>query len=168
VTVELVPLSNEVLAALADRREVAEQLIGLPLPPDWPDEHDVAFFALRAREEPPAEWGVFGVVCGGELVGHAGFHGPPGRSGPGHHDAVEIGYTIFPAHRGRGYAQAAARALIALAHERGIPRIVASVAPDNEPSLAVVRKLGFVQTGEQWDGEDGRELVFELSPMGAH
>jgi RimJ/RimL family protein N-acetyltransferase len=44
----------------------------------------------------------------------------------------------------------------------GIRRFVASVSPTNQPSLAIVRKLGFLQTGVQWDGEDGEELVFEL------
>ena len=48
------------------------------------------------------------------------------------------------------------------AEERGVKRFVASVAPSNEPSLAIVRKLGFVQTGERMDDEDGLELVFEL------
>jgi ribosomal-protein-alanine N-acetyltransferase len=40
--------------------------------------------------------------------------------------------------------------------------VIASIAPDNDPSLAIVRKLGFEQTGEQWDDEDGLELVFQL------
>jgi RimJ/RimL family protein N-acetyltransferase len=39
--------------------------------------------------------------------------------------------------------------------------VIASVSPENAPSLAVIRKLGFEQTGEQWDEEDGLELVFE-------
>ncbi len=38
----------------------------------------------------------------------------------------------------------------------------ASVSPDNEPSLAIVRRLGFTQVGEQIDEIDGLELVFEL------
>jgi hypothetical protein len=29
-------------------------------------------------------------------------------------------------------------------------------------SLGIVQRLGFVQTGQQWDDEDGLELVFEL------
>ena len=50
------------------------------------------------------------------------------------------------------------------AHEqKGIHDFIASVSPGNAPSLTVVRKLGFVQTGEQWDEEDGLELVFERS-----
>ena len=47
--------------------------------------------------------------------------------------------------------------------EHEIRHFIASVAPANAPSLAIVRKLGFVQTGDQWDEEDGLELVFELT-----
>jgi RimJ/RimL family protein N-acetyltransferase len=49
----------------------------------------------------------------------------------------------------------------------GIRRFVASIGPGNGPSLAVVRRLGFIQTGEQWDDEDGLESVFELELAGA-
>jgi RimJ/RimL family protein N-acetyltransferase len=53
--------------------------------------------------------------------------------------------------------------LMDMAEERAsIRRFVLSVGPRNEPSLAIVRKLGFTQTGERMDDEDGRELVFEL------
>ena len=83
-------------------------------------------------------------------------------NGPGADDAVEIGYTIFEPWRGRGYATEAARALMEWARaEHGIRRFIASVAPGNAPSLAIVRRLGFEQTGEQWDEEDGLELVWE-------
>lgn len=79
-------------------------------------------------------------------------------------DAVELGYTVFAQFRGRGYATEAAAGLIRWARdERGVRAILASVAPGNEPSLAIVRKLGFVQVSEQWDDEDGLELVFELA-----
>jgi hypothetical protein len=35
------------------------------------------------------------------------------------------------------------------------------VSPHNEASLRMVRRLGFHQTDEQWEEEDGLELVFE-------
>jgi [ribosomal protein S5]-alanine N-acetyltransferase len=44
----------------------------------------------------------------------------------------------------------------------GIRHFVLSVSPQNDPSLAIVRKLGFVKTGEHMDEEDGLEHVFEL------
>jgi RimJ/RimL family protein N-acetyltransferase len=36
------------------------------------------------------------------------------------------------------------------------------LSPDNAPSLAVLEKLGFRQTGVQIDESDDEELVFEL------
>jgi ribosomal-protein-alanine N-acetyltransferase len=97
------------------------------------------------------------------MIGHAGFHGPPGVNGVRKPDAVEVGYTIFAPYRGKGYATEAATALIEWARdERGVCRFIASVAPGNAPSLAVVRKLGFTQSGTVWDEEDGEELVFAL------
>jgi L-amino acid N-acyltransferase YncA len=54
------------------------------------------------------------------------------------------------------------RALIAAAEAQGIGRFIASVGPENEPSLAIVRRLGFVEVGRHWDDEDGEELEFEL------
>lgn len=164
---DLVSLSPSVLEALLDgRRDAAEAQLPVALPPDWPDEGVEPFLRLRLGqmvEEPESQrWLVRALVHGGDgvMVGHAGFHGPPGSGGlaPG---KAELGYTVFPAYRGRGYATEAAVALMEWAEGLGVRRFVASVAPANEPSLAIVRKLGFVQTGEQWDEEDGLELVFE-------
>jgi len=46
--------------------------------------------------------------------------------------------------------------------QRGVDHFVASVAPDNELSLVIVRNLGFMRTGQYIDPEDGPEYVFEL------
>jgi RimJ/RimL family protein N-acetyltransferase len=143
---------------------------GFGAPAGWPDEHDAGFLRLRAdqmrRSPERQQWLVRAVVLADEtrpMIGHAGFHGPPGTNGPEAADAVELGYTIFEPWRGRGYATEAARALMDWASaEHGLRHFIASVAPGNAPSLAVVRKLGFVETGTQWDEADGLELVFEL------
>ena len=37
----------------------------------------------------------------------------------------------------------------------------AAIAPDNERSINLVTKLGLVHIGEQWDEDDGRELIYE-------
>jgi ribosomal-protein-alanine N-acetyltransferase len=151
---------EHVLAGTAD---------GVPfrVPPDWPDEHDRRFLELRLRDLSAfpqfQEWLVRAVVCDREMIGHAGFHGPPGVNAIKAPDAVEIGYSIFEPHRRKGYASETARALVDWAtDEHGVEHFVASVAPANEPSLRLVRSLGFEQTGSRIDAEDGEELVFEL------
>jgi RimJ/RimL family protein N-acetyltransferase len=90
-------------------------------------------------------------------IGHINFHGPPDERG-----VPEIGYSLLPAFRGRGYAIEAVRATFDWAQrEHGVTRFRASVAPGNERSQNLVAKLGFVRIGEQWDEEDGLEWVFE-------
>ena len=37
----------------------------------------------------------------------------------------------------------------------------ASISPDNVASLATLRPFGFTRVGEQWDDEDGLEIVYE-------
>jgi ribosomal-protein-alanine N-acetyltransferase len=168
---ELILLSPQAIDALLEGRHAdAERELDASIPAGWPDEHDAGFLRYRQRQlerAPQAEpWLVRAVVLREPvrtMIGHAGFHGHPGVNGKQDPGAVELGYTIFEPHRGRGYATEAAQALMNWAEaEKGIHRFIASVAPTNDPSLAIVEKLGFAQTGEQWDEEDGLELVFEL------
>jgi [ribosomal protein S5]-alanine N-acetyltransferase len=168
---ELVSISPDFIAALLDeRRGDAESEAALRLPDGWPDAHDRRFLNLRLRQmvERPEiqEWFVYAVVLPkGErpMIGHAGFHGPPGVNAVKAPDAVEVGYSVFEPHRRRGYATEVVRALIGWAsREHGIRRFIASISPENEGSLALVRRLGFHEIGRHWDEEDGEELEFEL------
>jgi ribosomal-protein-alanine N-acetyltransferase len=167
---ELVPMSPAFVEhALAGRHAEATATLGAAVPESWPTEHDGRWLRRRLEQiyADPSSQQWFGralVLRDPEptMVGHAGFHGPPGVNGPEQPLAVELGYTVFPHYQGRGFATEAAAALMDWARrEPGIEHFIACVSPDNQPSLAVVRKLGFVQTGDQWDEEDGLELVFE-------
>jgi [ribosomal protein S5]-alanine N-acetyltransferase len=154
-------------AVLAERREEAAEVLEIELPDEFPTEGERRFLGMRLRQMHEdvryQQWCPHVIALDGRMIGHAGFHGPPGSNAAQAADAVEYGYKIFPAWRGRGYATQAATMLMDLAEEwAGISHFVLSVAPDNEPSLAIVRKLGFVRTGEQMDDEDGLEHVFEL------
>jgi RimJ/RimL family protein N-acetyltransferase len=76
---------------------------------------------------------------------------------------AEIGYELLPEARGQGYAIEAVRGAFDWAtREFGIRHFRASVAPGNQRSENLIRKLGFVHTGQQWDEQDGLELVYEL------
>ena len=164
---ELVLLSLAQLDAVAtgDVTGLAEEL-GAAIGSEWLDEVR-GLAGLRARQvrERPADapWLLRAIVrhepgAPREAIGYLNFHGGPSEAGH-----VEIGYTLLPAARGRGYAIEAVRAMFDWAQRvHGIRRFRASVAPDNERSLNLIAKLGFVHTGEQWDPDDGRELVYEL------
>jgi [ribosomal protein S5]-alanine N-acetyltransferase len=93
-----------------------------------------------------------------EAVGTIGFHGAPDERG-----MVEIGYSIHPSFRRRGLASEAAEGMWQWAAAAGARILRASISPDNEPSLALVRHAGFVHVGEQYDERDGLELIFEHS-----
>lgn len=166
--IELRPMTAAFIEAVLDgRREEASTLLGIKVPDEFPSDGEKGFLGLRLRQMRKDErfqtWCPHAIVLGGQMIGHAGYHGPPGINAKQASDAVEFGYRIFPPYRGRGYATEAATMLMDRARDwADIQHFVLSVAPQNEPSLAVVRKLGFVRTGEQMDEEDGLELVFEL------
>jgi len=81
------------------------------------------------------------------LIGEAGFHGPPDRTG-----TVEIGYSIVPEYRDRGFASEATRALVEAAFSSPeVQRIVAECIDDNRASLRVLEKLGMRRAGSMGD-----------------
>lgn len=142
----------ETLAAVeamspADRAEVS---------PDW-----LARVRAAAPGDPWALWYAVVLRDTGAEVGGCGFKGPPDADG-----AVELAYGIDPAHRGRGYATEAARALAAFALGTGAVRVVrAHTKPDNPASARALTKCGFAFVGEVVDPEDGLVRRWELRPV---
>ncbi|MFB7088163.1 GNAT family N-acetyltransferase [Streptomyces sp. NPDC056296] len=111
-----------------------------------------------------ARWMARQAVVGDEslVVGHAGFHGPPDEAG-----MVEIGYSIDPRFRRRGYARSTLIELLRrAAAEPTVATVRATIGPDNVASLATISGFGFTHVGEEWDEEDGHELVFEARHAG--
>jgi [ribosomal protein S5]-alanine N-acetyltransferase len=89
------------------------------------------------------------------IVGDAGFHGPPDDEG-----RVEIGYAVLSEHRRHGFAEEAVGAILAwAAREFGVTRFSARIEPRNVPSLNLIRKLGFSQTGVAHE-QNNELLVF--------
>lgn len=97
--------------------------------------------SIRAGAEP----GLLTVVAtgSGEVVGYCGivFHGS------GEPDEPEMAFELLRGVHGRGYATEAATAVLAEARRAGHPRIWATVWDWNTPSLRVLEKLGFVDSG---------------------
>ena len=121
--------------------------------------------AQTAADPASADW-VTGVIWDERrqlAVGRAGYHGPPGESG-----MVEIGYAVDPAYRRRGYARAALEALLRrAAHEPGVTTVRVTISPDNTASYSLASQYGFTEAGEQWDEEDGLEIIYEV-PASRH
>jgi len=104
-------------------------------------------------------WITRALTLGDEVVGKAGFHGPP-EAGTG---MVEIGYSVAPVRRRQGLARAAFRLMRGVAaHAADVHVLRATVSPDNAASRSLVLSEGLVEVGEQWDEEDGLEIVYEV------
>jgi len=161
----MVQLPAEAIIALADGDLARERRLAVPLT-DWMvSDSSVRTWQYRAVQaiQTPVDlpW-ITGVLWDDEAqvaVGQSGFHAAPDEDG-----MVEVGYGVDPAYRRRGYARAALE--IAIERSRSEPAVRtlrATISPDNEASLALIRPYPFVHTGEQWDEEDGLELVYELT-----
>lgn len=166
--VEIVHLNLPTLVALAAGDLESAQQVSPTLLSEWLASQECrGTWALRAAQvdlEPDHGGWVTGVVrdaLTGDAVGKAGFHAPPDERG-----MVEVGYAIDPAYRGQGYARAALAHLMDRAHAD--PRVTvvrASIAPDNIPSQRTIAAYDFVLVGDQWDEEDGLEVVYECSAI---
>jgi ribosomal-protein-alanine N-acetyltransferase len=157
----LVPLSVETMRALvAGDLEAASASSGIPATPYLVDHTWLWNIRLPQVAADPAalDWiARAAVTADDEVVGLVGFHGPPDERG-----MVEVAYGVDPALRRRGWARTLLAAALAwAASDPSVSVVRASISPANEASLATLRPFGFEQVGEQWDEEDGLELLFE-------
>jgi [ribosomal protein S5]-alanine N-acetyltransferase len=155
------------LAALvADDGAEASRLAGCNLR-DFPvEERSIAAMRLKDLASDPdyLPWSLRAMALkpGLGFVGHFNFHTKPGADylkdlAPG---AVELGYFVMPAFRRQGFAKEAALGMMGWAHRvHGIRRFVISISPQNGPSVALARKLGFARVGSHIDEQDGYEDV---------
>ena len=164
MTVRLVELPlDSMLALLAGDLAGASAEAGVRLTDYFIGDSSIWLWQIRVdqirRDPESAHWVARAVVDeeSGLVIGHAGYHGPPDENG-----MVEVGYSVDPRYRRRGHAREMLAELIRRAQSEPRVRIVrASISPDNVASLATIAGFGFIPVGEQWDADDGRELLFE-------
>ncbi len=130
------------------------------LPPPLMDDA-LPFMRDRLRADPgELGWWAWLIIARAtrEAVGSLGFGGRPDGEG-----TVVLGYAVYPACEGRGYATEAARTLTSWSLDQiGVTRVRATIPPGNTPSLRVAEKLGMRQVGTAQDDEVGEVLVFEV------
>jgi [ribosomal protein S5]-alanine N-acetyltransferase len=154
----LVALTPELAREVLDNRPALGRMLEVRVPETWPGAdfaRMLPHIARGAEEVSQAVEPTRLIVHAADetLIGETGFHGPPDGSG-----TVEVGYSIVPAYRGRGFASEATRALISHAlHRPDIRRVTAECLDDNVASLRVLEKLGMRRVGSA-----GATLRFEL------
>jgi len=144
---ELKPLPVKAAAALPEDREMVGRALGSQLSEEWPDPN--LFDVLRRHAGASVDTECFGVWVmiersSGTVIGDIGFHGPPDDQG-----TVEIGYSVVPSRRRRGYATEAAGALVEWARSQPNTNVIlAGCDPNNVPSIRTLERVGFRRTGE--------------------
>ena len=126
------------IVAIVGQKSVAENLARVPHPYGA---EDAQFFLEQVV---PAEW-VWAITISDEdkLIGAVGLT-PEADA-----DTAELGYWIDPAHWGMGIATEASREVLAYGFDTlGFPRIVSGYFESNPASGKVLRKLGFLETGQ--------------------
>ncbi|MDE3112042.1 MAG: GNAT family N-acetyltransferase [Chloroflexota bacterium] len=161
------PLMPAVLldAFVARDRAAIARIADYAVPDSFPADEDLPFLRFRreqlARDPARYPWSVRAIVRKADrrMVGFVNFHGAPGVNDVAAPDALELGWSVFPEERRRGYATETARALMEwAARSYGITHFISATTRENDASLRVHAKLGFAATGEVIDGE----IVFEL------
>jgi RimJ/RimL family protein N-acetyltransferase len=101
------------------------------------------------------------LVQTGEFIGFVGLSVPRRASLP-FMPCVEIGWRMVRAHWGRGFATEAAKGALQVGFERlQLPEIVSFTSLINQPSRAVMERIGMVDSGEDFDHSalpEGSEL----------
>ncbi|HEY3218681.1 MAG TPA: GNAT family N-acetyltransferase [Candidatus Limnocylindria bacterium] len=159
-------LDAPLLDALIVRdRAAIKRLAPYAIPTDFPDDEQREFLRLRrgqlAADPARRPWSVRAIVLRAErrMVGYVNFHGAPGVNDTNTSGALELGWTVFPRDRRKGYATETAALLMEwAARTHGIDHFISSTTPANAASLRVHEKLGFARTGEVVEGE----VIFEL------
>ncbi|GAA2818380.1 GNAT family N-acetyltransferase [Crossiella cryophila] len=129
-----VPRLAEVFADPETSRWLGRDLSRPEVVREWAEERTSASY--------PEGMGYLTFLLDGVVIGYG--HLRPSHELPA--PAVEIGWSIGRAHWGLGLAGEAARALLEHGFEGlGLPAVWALVRPENEPSLRLAGRLGFVE-----------------------
>jgi RimJ/RimL family protein N-acetyltransferase len=110
---------------------------------DFPFEGDVGavggFLRATAARGEQRPFGYYRItrLSDGQAVGGIGFKGRPDGG------CVEIGYGLAPSARGHGYAAEAVIALLSVAADHGLSRVIADTALDNIASQRTLVRSGF-------------------------
>jgi len=158
---KLLPFTLELKKTLVADRALFAEKIGVQVPDSWPgpDLADALSFFIKVMENDPTGrvWdGIIIHTADQVAIGSIGFHGEPDEAG-----ALELGYSIIPQYRGRGYATEMAQSIIDWAFRtQRIEAIVAECLDDNIGSIKVLERVGMQRLAP-----DGNMLKWRLQAL---
>ncbi len=151
---ELIAATLDLVQAELVGPDALGALLGVPVPASWPpgeyDQEALQFFTAVLVSGGPAaigwyNWYAISLDAAGHreaLIAGAGYLGPPANG------VVEIGYSVVPEARGRGFATEIVQALTARALcVDTVQRVIAHTLDANTSSQRVLRRCGFVPAG---------------------
>ena len=159
----LIPCDDTLFDAIRMGNNILSRVMGVNVPKKWTEFRDTFTPSYhRWKAHPPLrDWWVYLIVYipDNQLIGSCGFKGEPDANG-----VVEIGYEIMPSHRLRGLGHETARGLVthAFGHP-GVHKVIAHTLAEENASVHILEKLGFVQTIDVDDPEEGPLWRWELS-----
>ncbi|GAB3946326.1 GNAT family N-acetyltransferase [Spirosoma harenae] len=146
------------------------KLLNVAIPTDWPpgeyDQGAIQFFLdqLSTGGQGAEGWYAWYVISyptnaiPATLVASGGYFGPPTTEG-----TLEIGYSVSEEWRRKGIATELVETLINHGWKQtGVKQIIAHTLPDNQASIGVLTKNGFLQI----ESDDPEKLCFEWKPVG--
>ncbi len=121
---------------------VSRYLMDEPPPAEYAQAQEIIEFYLEPEGKTYNRWGLVR-KSDNQLIGTCGYHKWAKR-----YFRAEIGYDLSPGYWGQGYMAEALRVVIQHGFEgMGLNRIEALVYVENEPSVRLLRRLGFEQEG---------------------
>ncbi|GAA0176775.1 GNAT family N-acetyltransferase [Clostridium sediminicola] len=121
------------------------------------EERSIAFYINLQKEKGFSPF-IVSLKENNQIIGACGFN-PTDKD-----SEIELIYHFSKEYWGQGYATEAAEELIAYAIENlKKEKIIASTSPQNNPSMKVLKKLGFSYVGMKWfEDTKQEEPCFEL------
>ncbi|MDX8036543.1 GNAT family N-acetyltransferase [Lentzea sp. BCCO 10_0856] len=150
------------LHAYRSNPEVCRYLYGEAATPEESAERLERSLAMDELTE-EGQWLVLAVVLDDEVIGDVVLKWVSEQ-----HRQGEVGYTLNPAHQGKGYAREAAEAMLKVGFEElELHRITAICDPRNEPSWRLMERLGMrreahFRESEMFKGAWGDTYVYAL------
>jgi [ribosomal protein S5]-alanine N-acetyltransferase len=159
----IVPCDDTLYDAIRMGNNTLARVMGVNVPKKWTEFRDTFTPSYhRWKAHPPLrDWWVYLIIYVPDniLIGSCGYKGEPDSSG-----MVEIGYEIMPSHRGKGLGTETAKGLLDHAFKHiAVHKVIAHTLSEENASGHILEKLGFKQTQDINDPDEGLLWRWEIS-----